>query len=97
MFMQDRRAAVAEMRRVTAPGGRVVVTTPGPVQPLFEIMEQALIEHISANLGGFVRVVFSMHNLDDVAALLGDAGLVDVTGCCLRGCTAGGTRRERRG
>ena len=30
MFMQDRPAAVAEMRRVTARGGRVAVNTPGP-------------------------------------------------------------------
>jgi SAM-dependent methyltransferase len=79
MFMQNRQAAVAEMRRVTAPGGRVVVSTPGPIQPLFVIMEQALVEHISPDLGGFVRAVFSMHNPDEVAALLRGAGLVDVT------------------
>lgn len=79
MFMQDRRAAVAEMRRVTAPGGRVVVNTPGPVQPPFALMEQALVDHISADLGGFVRAVFSMHDPDAVASLLRDAGLVDVT------------------
>jgi ubiquinone/menaquinone biosynthesis C-methylase UbiE len=78
MFMQDRPAAVAEMRRVTASGGRVVVNTPGPVQPLFALMEQALVEHISADLGGFVRAVFSMHDVEGVASLLRDAGLVDV-------------------
>lgn len=79
MFMQDRRAAVAEMRRVTAAGGRVVVNTPGAIQPLFALMEQALVEHIDADLGGFVRVVFAMHDPDDVASLLRDVGLVDVT------------------
>jgi ubiquinone/menaquinone biosynthesis C-methylase UbiE len=79
MFMPDRHAAVAEMRRVTAPGGRAVVSTPGPIQPLFAIMEQALVEHISADLGGFVRAVFSMHNPEYVAALLRDAGFVEVT------------------
>jgi ubiquinone/menaquinone biosynthesis C-methylase UbiE len=79
MFMQDRPAAIAEMRRVTAPGGRVAVNTPGPVQPLFALMEQALVDHISADLGGFVHAVFSMHDPEDVASLLRDAGLVDVT------------------
>ena len=42
-------------------------------------MEQALVEHISADLGGFVRAVFSMHSPEDVASLLRDVGLIDVT------------------
>jgi SAM-dependent methyltransferase len=79
MFMEDRLAAVREMRRVLADGGRVVVGTPGRIQPPFALMEQAIVEHISADLGGFVRAVFSMHDPDAVAALLRDAGLVDVT------------------
>jgi ubiquinone/menaquinone biosynthesis C-methylase UbiE len=79
MFMQDRNAAVAEMRRVTAAGGRVAVNTPGVIQPLFALMEQALVEHISADLGGFVQAVFSMHNPKDVASLLRDVGLTDTT------------------
>jgi SAM-dependent methyltransferase len=79
MFMQDRPAAVAEMRRVAAPGGRVVVSTPGPIQAPFALMERALVDHISADLGGFVRAVFSLHDPDRVASLLRGAGLTDVT------------------
>lgn len=79
MFMPDRAAAVSEMRRVAAPGGRVVVNTPGAIQPPFEIMERALVEHISRDLGGFVQAVFSMHDAEAMAALLRDAGLRDVT------------------
>lgn len=79
MFMQDRHTAVVEMRRVTVTGGRVVVNTPGAIPPLFALMEQALVDHISADLGGFVQAVFSMHNPQGVASLLRDAGLVDVT------------------
>jgi ubiquinone/menaquinone biosynthesis C-methylase UbiE len=79
MFMPDRHTAVAEMRRVATTGGRVVVNTPGAIPPLFALMEQALVNHISADLGGFVHAVFSMHDPEDVASLLRDAGLVDVT------------------
>jgi SAM-dependent methyltransferase len=79
MFMEDRAAALTEMRRVLAPGGRLVVNTPGAIQRPFEIMEQAITRHIDARLGGFVSVVFSMHDPDAVATLLRDAGLHDVT------------------
>ena len=79
MFMQDRHAAVAEMRRVTAVGGRVAVNTPGVVPPLFALMEQALVDHISADLGGFVQAVFSLDDPEDVASLLRHVGLLDVT------------------
>jgi len=79
MFMEDRPAALAEMRRVVAPGGRVIVNTPGAIQPAFVAMEQAIVEHISPDLGGFVRAVFSMHDPDLVSALLRDAGLRDVS------------------
>jgi ubiquinone/menaquinone biosynthesis C-methylase UbiE len=49
MFMQDRHAAAAEMLRVAAP---LVVNTPGVIQPPFALMERALVDHISADLGG---------------------------------------------
>jgi ubiquinone/menaquinone biosynthesis C-methylase UbiE len=79
MFMPDRAAAVAEMRRVLAPGGRVAISTPGAIQPPFALMEQAIVDHISADLGMFVAAVFSMHDADAVAALVRDAGFADVS------------------
>ena len=75
MFMEERRAAVAEMHRVLVPGGRVIVSTPGAIQPPFELMEQAIVEHINRDLGGFVRAVFSMHDPDALIDLLRGAGL----------------------
>lgn len=56
------------------PGGRVVLNTPGNIQPVFELMEQAIIEHIDPELGGFVGAVFSMHHPDTVTTLLRDTG-----------------------
>jgi len=78
MFLDDRAQAIAEMRRVLAPSGRVVVSTPGAIQPFFEVMERAITGRIGAELGGFVRAVFSMHDPEGLAALLRDAGLADV-------------------
>lgn len=78
MFMQDRPAVLTEMRRVLVPGGRVVINTPGRIHRAFEVMEEAIVEHISLELGGFVRAVFSMHDPDAVGALLADAGFQEV-------------------
>jgi ubiquinone/menaquinone biosynthesis C-methylase UbiE len=79
MFMEDRAGALAELRRVMKPGGRVAINTPGTIQPPFELMEQAIVEHISADLGGFVRAVFSMPDPAGLATLLEEAGFADVT------------------
>ena len=62
MFMPDKSAAVAELHRVLAPGGRVVINTPGRIQPLFEAMEQAIVDNLDPQLGAFVSLVFSMHD-----------------------------------
>jgi SAM-dependent methyltransferase len=78
MFVEDRLGAVREMRRVLAEAGRVVITTPGPIPPTFELMEQAIVENISPDLAGFVRMVFSMHDPDVHGGLLHDAGFEDV-------------------
>lgn len=79
MFIEDRAAALAEMRRVLAAGGRVAVNTPGAIQPVFQLMEQAIVEHIGPELGGFVRAVFSMHDPDGLASLLDGTGFTNVS------------------
>ena len=80
MFMPDRPAVLAEMHRVLAPGGRLVVNTPGRIHPAFEVMAEAVAEHIRPELGGFVRAVFSMPDPDALVALLSDARLAEVSG-----------------
>ena len=79
MFMDDRVSALAELRRVLAPGGRIAVNTPGRIQPLFEAMEAAIVENIDPGLGAFVGAVFSMHDPSTLADLLRDAGFAEVT------------------
>lgn len=78
MFIPDRVAALVEMRRVLSAGGRLVVNTPGRIQPTFELMEQAIVNHISPELGGFVRAVFSIHDPQALATLFREAGFEDV-------------------
>lgn len=78
MFVEDRLTALREMHRVLARGGRVLISTPGAIQPPFELMEQSLVEHISPDLAGFVRMVFSMHDPEVHRTLLRDAGFEPV-------------------
>ncbi len=79
MFVGDRQAAVNEIHRVLAPGGRVAINTPGPIQPTFESMERAIVAHISPDLAGFIRMVFSMHDPAEHGSLLKEAGFTDVS------------------
>lgn len=78
MFIENKAAAVAEMHRVLKSGGRVVINTPGRIQPPFEKMESAIAEHINPELGRFVRAVFSMHDPAALGDLLAAAGFGDV-------------------
>ena len=78
MFIEDRAAAIREMHRVLSDRGRVVVSTPGSIQPTFELMEQAIVDHISPSLAGFVRMVFSIHDPANLEELLRDGGFADV-------------------
>jgi ubiquinone/menaquinone biosynthesis C-methylase UbiE len=78
MFMEDRGGALGELHRVLAPGGRVVVNTPGRIQPVFEVMEQAIADNLDPSLGAFVSAVFSLHDPSVLAGLLEEAGFAHV-------------------
>jgi ubiquinone/menaquinone biosynthesis C-methylase UbiE len=74
-FVPNKLAALREMRRVLDTDGRVFVLELGPKPPLFAIMADALTRHLSPSAAFFVDVVFSLHDVDEIAELMRSAGL----------------------
>ena len=77
-FFGDKVAALREMGRVLAPGGRVALSTPGPTPPVFEALDEVLGRHMGAEASMFVRAVFSLHDPAELRDLLQSAGFDDV-------------------
>ncbi len=73
-FMTNKPAAIAEMRRVLVPGGRALVTVPGPEPDLFSTMGDALGRWIGPEAAAFERTVFSLHDEAEIRRLLERAG-----------------------
>ena len=69
-FVTDKPAALREMRRVLNAGGRAFVTVPGPKPPMFAILTDALARHLSPKAAFVRRLVFSMHDPDELAELM---------------------------
>lgn len=78
-FVQDRRAALREMRRVLVNGGRLILNVPGPTPRPLAIMGEALARHVGAGAAGFVEHVFSLHDEAEIRDLVGGAGFRDVS------------------
>jgi ubiquinone/menaquinone biosynthesis C-methylase UbiE len=77
-FMADKSAALREMRRVLAPGGRVLVSTPLP-NAFFGVLDEAVERHVGREAGGFVRMVFSLNDVAALDRLFRQAGFDDVS------------------
>jgi ubiquinone/menaquinone biosynthesis C-methylase UbiE len=77
-FMADKLAALQEMRRVLAPGGRLILSVPGPAGKIFGVLAEAMERHISAEAAGFVTQVFSLHDTAEIQQLLSEAGFRDI-------------------
>jgi ubiquinone/menaquinone biosynthesis C-methylase UbiE len=78
-FLPDKHAALSEMRRVLAPGGRLILNVPGPTPELFVIMGAALARHIGGEAAGFVNQVFSLHDPAELQNLIDGAGFRHVS------------------
>ena len=78
MFVPDKAAALGEMRRVLVSGGRLGINVPGPTPPVFKIVDEALQRHIGPEAAGFVGIVFSLNEPDEIRTLIGGAGFRDV-------------------
>lgn len=77
-FMADKVGALQEMRRVLAPGGRLLLNLPGPRAKPFTVLAEAMTRHIGAEAAGFVNHVFSLHDTAEIEQLISDADFRDV-------------------
>ncbi len=78
-FMPDKHAALREMRRVLADGGRLIFNLPGPAPRPISIMGEAFARNIDPEAGGFVNMVFALHDTAEIRDLLTEAGFGDVS------------------
>jgi len=77
-FMQDKLAALREMRRVLAPHGKLILTVPGPMAKLFAVVAQAMEQHVGPQAVGFVTQIFSLHDTTEIQNLLREADFRDI-------------------
>lgn len=73
-FMPDQMLVLREMHRLLVPGGRLVLNVPGPADPLFRTLADAMEHHIAHEAARFVNAVFSLHEDAQIRGMLINAG-----------------------
>lgn len=56
----------------------MALNLPGPTPTMFEILAEAMARHIDPKCAGFVKVVFSLHDREQLRALMAGAGFSNV-------------------
>ena len=86
--LDDEVAALRDMRRVLVPGGRLGLTTWGPIEenPAFAALLDATVRSGLDDSGVVEAIldVFSYHRVDDLRGLAHQAGFTDVTSRTIR-------------
>ena len=79
-FFGDRQAALAEMARVLAPGGRLAALVWGPIDhsPGFAALAEALDRHVGPAAGAIMRAPFELSDEATLRGLVAGAGFQDV-------------------
>lgn len=77
-FVGDKLAALREMRRVLASGGRAVIGAPGPTPAAFEVLADGLARHVAPRAASFVHAVFSLNDEGELRGLLAEAGFREI-------------------
>jgi ubiquinone/menaquinone biosynthesis C-methylase UbiE len=79
-FFADRPAALREMRRVLAPGGRLAVMVWRGIDesPGFAMLAEALERHVGGAAAAIMRAPFGLSNADELDELVRNAGFQDV-------------------
>lgn len=79
-FFPDKVTALKEVRRVLVSGGRSLVSVWGPIEhsPAVEALQRALERH-APDVAGFLPVVFSLSDPEQLAELFREAGFARVS------------------
>lgn len=79
-FFADRAAALAELHRVTAPGGRLGISTCRSIthQPGYAVLMDVLTRHVGVHAGEILRSPYALGELEDLRGLVQQAGFRDV-------------------
>jgi SAM-dependent methyltransferase len=81
-FFPDRPAALREMRRILAPGGRLVLSVWRGIErsPGFAVLADALTRHISPEAGALMTAgPFGLSNSEALRTLTAEASFSDIT------------------
>lgn len=78
-FFGNKLAALREMHRVLAPGGRAHLNLPGPTPRLFAIMREGIAHHLGQEGATFMDLVFSLHDGGELRDLMESSGFREVT------------------